>query len=146
MSALKADNDRLHMMMSTSQSSRTLSMPHTAAPLSPHTSRSATDSLERSFSMDHSSLGESEARLHSSHHTPTHKNLNIYWFGLLLQFFCFCFVFVLFLFCFVFCFFFCFVLLFHGVMQSCIELYNNNQHFINLILLSCVIFCLMFMV
>ncbi|KAK3763274.1 hypothetical protein RRG08_021097 [Elysia crispata] len=56
MSALKADNDRLHMMMSTSQSSRTLSMPHTAAPLSPHTSRSATDSLERSFSMDHSSL------------------------------------------------------------------------------------------
>ncbi|CAG5121881.1 unnamed protein product, partial [Candidula unifasciata] len=55
MSALKADNDRLHKLMSTSPSTRTLNMSH--VPMSPHHTRSSTDSLDRSFSMtDHSSL------------------------------------------------------------------------------------------
>ncbi|CAL1533638.1 unnamed protein product [Lymnaea stagnalis] len=55
MSALKADNDRLHKMMSSSQSSRTLNLSHGS--MSPHHTRTSTDSLDRSFSMtDHSSL------------------------------------------------------------------------------------------
>jgi hypothetical protein len=56
MSALKADNDRLHKLMS---SGRSISMPQPSPSVLAHTRTTSSDSLDRSLSLtDQSSLGQ----------------------------------------------------------------------------------------